>query len=119
MGETVKGNEGHTHIGEGGNIVEIRRLDDYIRTPVRLIKIDVEGAEYDVLLGARQTLQASKPTLLIEIQTTNQEKVFSLLEGLGYSRTSLGKSNFQFVAATPKAEVVDVPAGENPKVNQE
>jgi hypothetical protein len=56
--------------------VEVRtiRIDDEIsaeRLPVpAVIKIDVEGAEADVLNGARQTLITHKPYLLVAIHGT-------------------------------------------------
>jgi hypothetical protein len=31
------------------------------------LKIDVEGAEYDVLIGGRETIGRSQPTMLIEL----------------------------------------------------
>ncbi|HBE20261.1 MAG TPA: hypothetical protein DEG17_07890 [Cyanobacteria bacterium UBA11149] len=46
------------------------RLDDYwdtINMPVKLIKIDVEGAELEVLRGAEKLLAQCKPVLLIEV----------------------------------------------------
>ncbi|GEM_PF-789501 len=49
------------------------------------MKIDVEGAEYNVLLGARETLSKNKLNLVIEVLKVNEEKVFNLLKTLGYS----------------------------------
>lgn len=46
------------------------RLDDYwqnINKKIGLIKIDVEGAELEVLKGAREILSRYKPSLLIEV----------------------------------------------------
>lgn len=48
--------------------VETRRLDTLELPTVALIKIDVEGAEQDVLEGAQQTLERDKPLLLIEAE---------------------------------------------------
>lgn len=46
------------------------RLDDYwqdINLPIRMIKIDVEGAELDVLHGAEKLLSQWQPILVIEV----------------------------------------------------
>ncbi len=48
--------------------VEIKRLDDLIPNDVKidLIKIDVEGAEYKVLLGAKDLITRDKPVVVFE-----------------------------------------------------
>lgn len=48
--------------------VELKRLDDIIPrdSEIDLIKIDVEGGEYDVLHGAKELIQESKPLLIFE-----------------------------------------------------
>lgn len=49
------------------------------------IKIDTEGHEYQVLLGAQNTLREDKPRLLVEFHTADlHDKCVSLLESLGY-----------------------------------
>lgn len=49
--------------------VPVRPLDAYLGTitPPTFMKIDVEGMELDVILGARQTLWKYQPRLFIEI----------------------------------------------------
>jgi FkbM family methyltransferase len=47
------------------------------------IKIDVEGAECEVVEGARQVLQSFRPTLLIEVHGT-WPRLTSLLKEVGY-----------------------------------
>ena len=49
-------------------VVPVRRLDEVIShdIPVHLIKIDVEGGEHDVLLGAKSILQKWHPYLIFE-----------------------------------------------------
>lgn len=48
--------------------VEVARLDDVLPDDYApaLIKIDVEGGERDVLIGAQRTLEAHKPTVVFE-----------------------------------------------------
>ena len=62
--------------------VEIRKLDDYDLNP-SFIKIDVEGWEHDVVLGAEQTIRKSKPLLMIE-SAHPHSPVFDLLHEIGY-----------------------------------
>ena len=47
--------------------VPLRRLDDLVQGEVSLLKIDVEGAELDVLAGAEKLL-ASHPRIIVESQ---------------------------------------------------
>jgi FkbM family methyltransferase len=63
--------------------VEARRLDEWVDeagltpdTPIRLIKLDVEGAESRVLRGARRTLEAHEPQLLVEFNPEPIERFF-------------------------------------------
>jgi FkbM family methyltransferase len=48
--------------------IDVKPLDDVLAAdrPVALIKIDVEGAEHQVLAGARRTIAAWQPTLVFE-----------------------------------------------------
>ena len=56
------------------------------------IKIDVEGAEYDVLLGAKHILKGVD-AIMVEI-SNNENNVFSLLNNLGFKKmNTLNKSN--------------------------
>lgn len=57
---------------------------EHINDPVDLIKIDVEGAEVDVLEGAIQLLNQRHPVLLLETRPSTHEKVVSLLSHLNY-----------------------------------
>ena len=48
--------------------VQVRQLDEVISNeiPIRLIKIDVEGGEYDVLRGGMKTLKKWRPYIIFE-----------------------------------------------------
>lgn len=87
--------EGSTSFGEGGNRVELRRLDSYAFEKVSVMKVDVEGSELKLLEGARATLERHRPSIFIEIKGAsdppgsetrkNYEAVTGLLANLGYA----------------------------------
>jgi FkbM family methyltransferase len=72
----------------GSLMVDTTTLDDFASTHQRpnLVKVDVEGAEYEVLLGARQLLATSPPiTWVVEVHTSEtREAVRSLFHHNGY-----------------------------------
>jgi FkbM family methyltransferase len=53
-------------------------------TPPAVLKIDVEGAEVEVLNGARRTLTENRPKVLCEVTGENAKAVSQLLNELGY-----------------------------------
>jgi hypothetical protein len=81
------------------------RLDDYwnqIDREVKLIKIDVEGAELEVLRGAEKLLKRWKPKLLIEVHGfalpsfgTSVNELRNFLGNLGYQEHRLESENFR------------------------
>ncbi|MBZ5696714.1 MAG: FkbM family methyltransferase [Acidobacteriia bacterium] len=67
--------------------VNVLSLDDFSRDrrPPSFIKIDVEGAEAEVLEGARNTITTYRPNLLIEIHNDEAlHRVSVLLREYGY-----------------------------------
>ena len=52
--------------------VPLRRLDDFHFRDVSLIKIDVEGHEFEVIQGARKTIESSRPVMIMEITSRNK-----------------------------------------------
>jgi FkbM family methyltransferase len=68
--------------------VELRTLDSFRFKEVGFIKIDAEGHELDVLQGAKETVMASMPHLLVEIRR-NPEEVHDLLKSWGYHACTL------------------------------
>lgn len=78
------GNFGGSVIGSGNNTCYIRTIDEYIFKDVSLIKIDVEGKEGDVLLGAKRTIEKYKPVLYIENDREEKDELCRLVESLGY-----------------------------------
>jgi FkbM family methyltransferase len=66
-------------------------LDDYFgdNDEIGLLKIDAEGAEFDILKGAERILRRNAPLLVFECENRHLapgrvEDVFSYLENLGY-----------------------------------
>jgi FkbM family methyltransferase len=85
-----------------GKIQEIRTfpLDDFIFTDVKLIKIDVEGHELEVLHGAKLTIEESNyPPIIFEAWTwkpwyqEKRKKLFDYLHDLGYNIIELDQNN--------------------------
>lgn len=73
--------------------IPLRTLDSYNLSNVGFIKIDVEGHEFDVLLGAEATLRRSRPNLLIEIENRHApdavRRVTTHLQDRGYDGSFL------------------------------
>jgi FkbM family methyltransferase len=68
--------------------VDLIALDDYVRrTDARpdLIKIDVEGHEYEVLVGARRLLETLRPTVIAEVGESKRDEVIELMESYRYA----------------------------------
>ena len=68
--------------------VPMRTLDDFALTDVTAIKLDAEGAEYEILRGARETLLRCRPVLTLEVEERHREgstyAVPAYLDALGY-----------------------------------
>lgn len=72
----------------GSTAIEQRSLDSVDLAPPCLIKMDAEGAEISILLGAKRTLTKHKPMIVFEHNAGPSCKehldVLVYLEGLGY-----------------------------------
>ena len=70
---------------------------------VGFIKIDVEGNEYDVLLGAEHTLQASDyPPILFECDNpTNNAQLFLFIFNLKYNIVRVRGASNMYLASRP------------------
>lgn len=73
-------------------------LDSMQYEKVRLIKIDVEGHELQVLQGAEHTLRENNyPPIIFEAWTwkfpEKRQALFTYLENLGYTITEIGQNN--------------------------
>lgn len=83
-----------SHLGNGNQIIKVKTLDNVVNTlkiVPDIIKIDVEGAEYSVLRGAKNVLKHYRPTLIIEIHRSADFQLFNYLTSLGYNIGLLNK----------------------------
>jgi FkbM family methyltransferase len=61
-----------------GPVIQVKavRLDDFVAAggpAPQIVKVDVEGAESEVLKGAIATIRAFRPILLVEVHTSREE----------------------------------------------
>ena len=96
------------HREAGARIVNVftNRLDNILPANVKpdIMKIDVEGAELEVLDGSRGTIEAAKPMVCIEVHglyfdhpEKHVEAVFSFFESVGYQGVNVSKSKVESV----------------------
>jgi FkbM family methyltransferase len=87
--------------------VPIRPLDSLGLTDLTHIKLDCEGAEYEVLRGARETLKRCRPFLTIEIEERHRAgstwSVPAYLDALGYETFFELEGAWQPMAALDRA----------------
>jgi FkbM family methyltransferase len=80
-------------------LVEQYTLDsvyNYQFGPIDFIKIDAEGHEPRILLGAERTIISHKPVICIEILPNAGPEVYSILLGLGYRVVAQVECNYIF-----------------------
>jgi FkbM family methyltransferase len=101
-----RGSGGHSLIKPSINAQKIKigvdTLDNILSRikpkKVSAIKIDVEGAESNVLKGAMKTIKKHKPKIIIEAWNENYlNKSKKVLSSLGYKCKQLDETNYLFV----------------------
>lgn len=74
-------------------IVKVKKLDNVIPDNIKIdfIKIDVEGGEFDVMLGAKNLIEKHHPLIVFEfgiggsdIYGVTPEKIYCFMNSLGY-----------------------------------
>lgn len=63
-------------VDRGGVEIQVRSIDDFCRENnlhPALIKMDIEGAEYDAICGAVETIQTHHPILIISVYHTAKD----------------------------------------------
>lgn len=83
---------------EQESVVDFITLDDWCKTEgverIHLIKLDVDGNEYTVIMGAKSVLTSQRPVILMEVWGPNfsddTKNPFMLLKQLGYRFYAIG-----------------------------
>lgn len=87
-------NFGDIHKSKEGTLeVNVAKLDDFKFSNISVMKIDVEGAELDVLKGAKKTIQKELPAIFYEANQDEWFDCFDYLEKLGYKQYWIGIRN--------------------------
>lgn len=92
---------GHSITAKTNNKITVQSdtLDNILKenkiSRVDLAKIDVEGAEYFVLKGARMMLEKFNPKIIFESWVgANHNKAIALLESFGYEIKKISKNDY-------------------------
>jgi FkbM family methyltransferase len=78
-------------------VTYVDELIDKGLTPPTIIKIDVEGLEYEVFQGMRNTLETIKPRVIVYETYNFQKEIETYLKGFGYQINQIDGQN-DFVA---------------------
>jgi FkbM family methyltransferase len=83
---------------EGNMVVDVNSLDGFIKrnrlAPPDYLKIDVEGNEMNVLLGAKELLCDHKPGIFLDIHGIENDRLCcNLLKSMGYKLLLIDKKN--------------------------
>jgi FkbM family methyltransferase len=102
------------------------QLDELKGPEIGLIKIDVEGAEINVLSGGKEILTRNKPVILFEQHLNDfhdgKSKVIDYLKGMGYSfyiiKTTPIRSRYNSVLKRVSNLFVELAAGRKYEIKQ-
>lgn len=112
--------------GTDGERVPAVTIDGLGLAACRLIKIDVEGMEPEVLRGARDTIAANRPVLFVENNTIDKATpTLEAIDQLGYTAwwhlalyynpaNFFGNAENVFATLQPEANLYCLPAGQAP-----
>lgn len=83
--------------------IQLKTIDSLNFKNVDFIKIDVEGFEYDVLQGAKNTILKYKPLIMVEVHCkrdhasfNNRQNIFNFFKNINYEFLDLRGSDFIF-----------------------
>jgi len=93
-----------TFIPKENGGTKVVKLDGIkIKEKINFIKLDAEGFEKDILIGARDTIKKNKPMIFIEIMERNMNFVEDYFKEEGYERVSyLGHSDYLYIHSSKR-----------------
>lgn len=93
---TQHGNYGECLMGDTGQPCTTIRLDDLNLPKPNLLKIDVEGHELKVFLGAKETIRSTEPVIFYEaMHGSGFDQIYDFLNTeLGYKLYWIGVKNY-------------------------
>lgn len=100
-------NIGSTQFEPSATGTRMIRLDDYdFSGPVRLIKVDAEGMDIDVLVGARGLIDRDRPVLTCEVGSPSQLKMLDEFAAeAGYTYLAKYNATPTYVLVPARSEV--------------
>ena len=68
----------------GSDEIRVGKLDDLVPEPITFLKMDIEGSEHEALLGAKETILSSHPTLAISVYHNPEDlrKITTIVLGI-------------------------------------
>ncbi len=79
--------------------IEVVRLDDHIEinklTTLKLLKVDAEGFDLQVLNGAKQLIEKYQPIIFIEVHLNTVQRTLNYMQGIGYQCYWLASNRYQ------------------------
>lgn len=75
---------------ENAQVTQMMPIDELALTRLDFVKIDIEGMEMEALEGARATIAACKPMMMIERIKSNEGEIRDFLTSLDYGVYSMG-----------------------------
>ena len=70
--------------GTKKQLVKVKKLDEFNYYEIDFTKIDVQGYEFEVLKGAKKTLEINSPIICIEEEYPENSRAIKFLESLNY-----------------------------------
>jgi FkbM family methyltransferase len=103
--------------GSGVNTIDARALDDFALQDVGFIKIDCQGADGHVIMGALDTIRRCRPVVVFEWENLlaadrgiSLDQVIGVLAAIGYQVTPLyvhNEKQIDYIAMPPDGRAAD------------